>query len=95
MIKRNDTTLVPRGDTVVEAGDDVILSIPSYYDNDDIALKEEKIDKSHSWANKKIADLKLPVNSLIIMVKRDGETIIPNGSTLILPEDILVINNQN
>lgn len=95
MIKRNDTTIVPRGDTVIEAGDDVILSIPSYYDNDDIALKEEKIDKSHNWANKRIADLKLPTNCLIIMVKREGETIIPNGSTVIMPEDILVINEQN
>lgn len=95
MIKRSETTIVPKGETVIESGDDVILGIPSYYDNDDIALKEEKIDKTHKWSNKKIAELELPSSYLIIMVKRDGDTIIPNGSTKILAGDILVVNEQN
>lgn len=95
MIKRRETTIVPKGETVIESGDDVIMSIPSYYDNDDIALKEEKIDKSHKWVNKKIAEIDLPSSYLIIMVKREGETIIPNGSTTILLGDTLVVNEQN
>lgn len=29
------------------------------------------------------------------MIKREGEVIVPNGNTVILPEDILVVTSNN
>ena len=94
MVKHGDSTIVPKGDTVIEAGDDVILSVQSYHDSGDIKLKEYEIGAGHLWKNKTIKELDLPPTLLIIMIKRGGEMVVPNGSTQILQDDILVISDS-
>ena len=95
MIKRNDETIMPKGDTEILAGDSVILSIPKYYDEDEIKLKEIVIDKNHKWCNKCISNLSLSDDILIAMIKRGDENIIPRGRSKIKENDIVVIYNSN
>ena len=94
MIKHGDSTIVPKGDTVIKEGDDVILSVPSYRDTDEIKLKEYLIGPKHLWRDKTIKELDLPSTLLIVMIKRGGEMVVPNGSTKIITGDILVVNDQ-
>lgn len=95
MIKHGDSTIVPKGDTVINAGDDVILSIPSYRDSGNILLKEYEIGPKHLWKGKTIKELDLPTTLLIIMIKRNGDMVVPNGSTVIKQGDILVVSDQS
>ena len=95
MIKHGDETIVPKGNTVINAGDDVILSVPSYRDSGDIKLKEYEVGPKHLWRNKTIKELDLPATLLIIMIKRGGDMIVPNGSTEIKQGDILVVSDQS
>ncbi len=95
MIKRAEETIVPKGNTVVMTGDDVIMSVPFYFDDDNIQLSELQIGKNHNWKNKMIKELHLKPTFLIVMIKRDGETVIPNGDTKILQDDILVVSDQS
>ena len=44
------------------------------------------------WCGKKIHELNLPRNSLIILIRRAGETLIPNGHTRVLAGDMVVLN---
>jgi len=76
---------------LVRAGDNVILSVPSYTPSEDEQLEERIITKKDPWCNKKILELGLGSNMLIAMVIRDGENIIPNGKTVILEKDIVVL----
>lgn len=91
MIKREEDTLIPRGNTTILAGDTLILSVPSYREENDRNLKEIQIDAQHNWCGCTIADLKLPQNILIALIKRGDENIIPQGSTVIHPDDRVVI----
>lgn len=91
MIKRESETIIPKGDTVVQSGDSVILSVPEYQATGEISLKEIQIDKFHDWNGKCIADLNLPDDILIAMLKRGEENIIPRGKTTIQENDIVVI----
>lgn len=91
MIKRGKDTLIPRGSTTILAKDTLILSVPSYRSENDGNLKEILIDSSHNWCNCTIAELNLPRNVLIALIKRGDENIIPQGSTIILPDDRVVI----
>lgn len=91
MIKRNDETIMPKGDTKILEGDSVILSIPKYYDEDEIKLKEIAITKNHKWCNKRISDLSLSDDILIAMIKRQDKSIVPNGKSRIEENDIVVI----
>ncbi|WP_288682041.1 potassium/proton antiporter [uncultured Eubacterium sp.] len=91
MIKRNGNTIIPNGDTLILANDTVILSVPSYEPSGRENLKEMQISKKHKWCNKKIQELNLPTNVLIALVKRGSENLIPDGSTTILENDIIVL----
>ena len=91
MIKRDSENIIPKGDTVIKAGDSVILSVPEYQATGEVSLKEIQIDKFHDWNGKSIADLNLPDDILIAMLKRGEENIIPRGKTKIQENDIVVI----
>ncbi|MBS7397281.1 MAG: potassium/proton antiporter, partial [Ruminiclostridium sp.] len=95
MVKHGDETIVPKGNTVINAGDDVILSVPSYHDSGDIKLKEYEIGPKHLWRNKTIKELNLPATLLIIIIKGSGDIIVPYGSTRINQGDILVVSDQS
>lgn len=90
MIKRAGETIIPKGDTKILEGDYMIFSVPAYHGDDEIKLKEIRISKDHKWCNKTIGQLGLKKNRLIIMIKRGDETIIPNGNTKILEQDLVV-----
>ncbi len=91
MIKRGQETIVTKGDTMVLLGDDVILSIPPYHPSKKEKLREIEVNKSDLWCNKEIKDLKLARNELITMIIRGEKTIIPDGGTKILENDIVVV----
>lgn len=93
IIKRNGENIVPRGNTVIKANDSIILSIPEYNFQDDINLREIKIDKFNKWCNKAIEDINLPDDILITLIKRGQENIIPRGNTVILEDDVVVLYN--
>ena len=91
MVKREHDTLIPRGNTTILAGDTMILSVPAYRSENDGKLKEILITQDHNWCNCSIAELNLPENILIALIKRDDENIIPQGSTVIQVRDRVVI----
>ncbi|MGN0160256.1 MAG: potassium/proton antiporter [Lachnospiraceae bacterium] len=91
MIKRNGENIIPRGDTRILAGDNVILSVPSYESGDTDVLEEIPISEGHKWCNLSLAELKLPANELIALIKRGDKNIIPDGRTIIRAEDTLVL----
>lgn len=93
VIRRGDETMIPKGDTKILAGDDVVLSVPGYESVHDIELKEETIGKDHPWKDRKISELDLEDHVLVAMIKREDRNIIPKGNTTIQEGDILVIYN--
>lgn len=90
MIKRGQDTVIPKGDTMILEGDQVILSVPVYESATHEQLEEIHIDKDHDWCGKAIADLELSDNELITMIIRGEENLIPDGKTIIYENDIVV-----
>lgn len=90
MIKRNGSSIIPKGDTLIMAGDDMILSVPPYNPSESENLEERIIEKDDSWCNKAISELKIPKHKLIAMVIRESQPIIPTGKTIILENDVVV-----
>ncbi len=54
-------------------------------------LIEIGIDEKNPVVGKRIVDLGFPRTALITVIKREGKYITPNGSTVIEPNDILVV----
>ena len=93
MIQRGAETIIPRGDTVILANDSVILSVPPYEEEKSLKLREVYMHDKHYWCNHRICDLVLKKSLLIVMIKRNGENIIPSGATKIHKGDIVVVTD--
>ena len=94
MIKRNRESIITKGDTRILAGDNLILSVPTYTPSSSELLTETHITNNHEWCNHTIAELSLSSDELIAMIMRGEETIIPDGKTRILENDIVVTYHE-
>lgn len=92
MVKRDEKALVPHGETLIQTGDVLVVSCPSYEDDGSVRLLEKTLEKRHPWVNKKLSEITLPRGSLVVMVKRENESMIPNGDTLLQRGDVLVMS---
>ena len=54
-------------------------------------LQERFISKSDDWCDKAISELDIPSDTLIAMVVRGEETIIPDGKTVLYDKDIVLM----
>lgn len=101
MIKRGKDVIIPNGSTVVLPEDTLVFTGNSLekfsYNKDDenINLIEVTIDKKSNNINKKIKDIEIPKDTLIAMIKRDSNIIIPKGNTILLQGDILIITSND
>ena len=94
VIRREDDIIIPKGDTVMMAGDDIAVNVPSFEAANEISLKEITIEEDHPWRDKKIKELDLKEHILVAMIRRKDQDIIPNGETKIYKDDILVIYDE-
>ena len=90
VIRREDDIIIPKGDTVMMAGDDIAVNVPSFEAANEISLREITIEEDHPWRDKKIKELDLNEHILVAMIRRKDQDIIPNGETKIYKDDILV-----
>lgn len=93
-VLRDKQTLVPRGDTVLQAGDTAVLAAAEFRDENHIRLYETEIDGRHAWCEKPIYTLPLEDGELVVMIRRGTEMVIPGGSTVVENGDVLVINRE-
>ena len=93
VIKRDGGTIVPKGNTVVKEGDQVVLSARAPVNFDEVSLTEKRLIKNDPWIDKSISKIDKPDNLLIIMIQRGRKLIIPSGDTVLKLNDVLVINH--
>lgn len=91
VVQRKEDVVVPRGDTLIQAGDRLVLGAEGYQDDIGITLKELVLKERHPWAGQRIRDLDLSRQTLIVMVRREDRVLIPNGALELLPGDTVVL----
>lgn len=94
-LHRGRSRITPTGNTVIEAGDTLILSAKASSASDEVKLTEIVLDDSSRRIGKSISELKLDEGKLVIMIQRDDDIVIPNGSTTLKSGDKLVITQYN
>lgn len=91
LIRRGAEKIVPKGYTIIQEGDNITMSLPESQADDKIELREFIVDKSHPWCNKKIKELNIAKNIMIVMIKREGKHIVPDGETMFKEGDLVVL----
>jgi cell volume regulation protein A len=93
IIKMN-TAIIPNGNTTIDYGDIVLIAAPGYEDYINVEVNEIKISSNHAWKQKQVHSIKIDSHSLIAIIKRGSDIIVPNGNTIIHEEDTLVLVNK-
>lgn len=55
-------------------------------------LTQFRIGEGHPWQEKRLADCPLPTDTLVVMIRRGQEQVIPGGDTLLREGDLLVVS---
>ena len=77
---------------MVDNSADVSKTFNDYQEESAMTLMRMYIPKGHNWENHKICEVSIPTGALALMIKRDGDTMIPNGDTRILAEDSVILS---
>lgn len=91
VIQRGSETLIPRGEVILHAGDVLIIGAESLQNDRPINLKEVKLKSSHPWNGVAIRDLDISRQTLIIMIRRNGTSLIPRGSLVLQENDDILL----
>lgn len=80
---------------LVDNNTPVLKTFTDYQDDSNAKLMEVVIDQNHRWANKSIMDADIPEEILVVMIKRNDDVIVPKGSAVMIPGDILVLGSNH
>lgn len=94
MIIRGDEKIVPKGSTELQRGDRLIFCSRSYINETEAKLHEHPLSKNSKWEGHAIKEYPAPDGSLVVMIKRGDDSIIPDGNTVLQKGDVLVILDQ-
>lgn len=91
VICRGKQTIVPRGDTIFESGDKLVIGAEGFKDDIGIKLQEITLRERHPWIGHPIRELDISRQTLIIMVRRGERNHIPTGSFVMEVGDMVVL----
>lgn len=95
LIVRGEERIVPQGNTLLEAGDEVILCTRSFEDESTENLIQHPLAKGSKWVGHKVSEHPKGGKNLIVMIQRGDERIIPNGDTTFEEGDLIVYLRRN
>ena len=72
----------------------LVIGAESFDDNNRIDFKEVVLLKQNPWNGQKIRDLDISRQTLIVMVKRNGKAMIPNGNFVLMEGDRVIMYTQ-
>ena len=72
----------------------VMKTFTDYHEEIHAELLEYTITAKSKFKDERILDCNFPDDILIIMIKRDGEVLVPSGSTIIEENDVLVVSGK-
>lgn len=95
VIQRGNSTIVPRGNVVLEEKDTLVLGAESAHDKEwDLDLKEIILKRKHPWNGQYIRDLDISRQTFIVLVRRKNRSMVPNGNLMLKEGDTVVLYSK-
>ena len=94
-IQRERQIIVPRGDVELFPDDTLVLGARSLGNDRHIDLKEMVLRSQNPWNGQRIRDLDISRQTIIVMVRRKGSLLIPNGDLMLKEGDSIILYSQS
>lgn len=92
MILRNGDRILPGGNVSVLVGDVIVLTATSVDTNAHFMLTEMTVEANNEWINRSLEQISMDKDSLIVAVQRGDMVFIPDGRTVIMENDLLILS---
>ena len=76
---------------MIDNSEDVMKTFTDYSDEVPVKFIRSSISYEHPWHEKAIKDITLPPDTIIAMILRGNEKIVPKGSTILKTDDTLIL----
>lgn len=70
---------------------DVFRTFTDYTNEMPVQLIRLTMSKAHPWIGKTVKDILFPPDTLLVLIHRNGDKIVPNGNTELMENDVLVL----
>ena len=94
-IHREGKIIVPRGNVELFPEDTLVLGAKSLGNDKHIDLKEMVLRSQNPWNGQRIRDLDISRQTIIVMVRRRGNVLIPNGDLVLREGDSIILYTQS
>ena len=68
-----------------------LKTVGDFEEEENLHFIRVRLIENDKWAGKKIVELGLPRDMMIVAIQRNKETVIPRGDTVLMPKDTVVI----
>ena len=79
---------------MIDNKNDVMRTFTDYIEEVPVEFLQCTLNAEHEWVNKKIKEIIFPPESIIVLLIRDNEKIIPKGNTILCPGDVLILSGK-
>ncbi len=94
-IQRRKEVVIPKGDVELEDGDVLVIGAEFFKDDWHVELKEVHLRRHSPWNNMAIRDLDISRQTLVVLVKRRGTMLIPNGDMILREGDTVLLYTKS
>ncbi|MDD6319865.1 MAG: potassium/proton antiporter [Oscillospiraceae bacterium] len=97
-VRRQDSRFAPNGSTVLMAGDQLILCAPAAHsDLEEVSMTTRRLTAQDLSGESitRVSDLPRQEESLIVLIERNDQWLIPDGDTDLHPGDLLLIHHSD
>lgn len=80
---------------LIDENNNVLKTFTDYVEEIPIQFIEFTLKPNHPWVEKAVCDIILPPDTLLVLLKRENENIVPSGNTLLAANDRLILSAKS
>lgn len=80
---------------MIDENEDVMKTFSDYSDEVPVQFIRFKMTEEHPWTGREVKDIVNPPETILVLIERGDERIVPNGSTRVEPGDYVVLSAKS
>ena len=94
-IQRDRSVVVPKGSSLLKEGDVLVIGAEHFKDDWNIDLKVIVLRRQSPWNGAAIRDLDISRQTIIVMIRRSGTMLVPNGDLVLHEGDEVLLYTKS